>query len=381
MRKGLYILFGAAILLAACEKNTADIPEGQPIYLTATLPEEGLTKVPFEGSAPTTSNPLNVAVWASTISATFKDEGHDGSAVYDHKVSIHTEGHFQSGEPQLLSQAIYPPPRQGSSGAYTADPVYFVAMHPLTDWSTTDGTEAVYKFSGCEDVMYAPQVSGAYDTNEQSEVVTNSPTLDFKHLLTRISVKMGIQLGEDENLMDVQNAWGDVTGLKIQAYNRTGDFLEGPNTVTIDLAQGSSFDYSTGLTFSYRNSEGNEVSSLGTAMSFYSKGTDEIFPPSVGFTLTEQITEVAYVMCAPVDATDADAAGNHEYVVTVTTENRGDQEVVLDLRESDAKMFSGSTRGKHFGVTLKFKKGSAIATVAEVSEWVNGGFGTGDIED
>lgn len=378
MRKGLYILFGAVILLAACEKNTADIPEGQPIYLTATLPEEGLTKVPFEGSAPTTSNPLNVAVWASTTEKLFKDESKNGS---DGTVSIHTEGHFQSGEPQLLSQAIYPPPRQGSSGAYTADPVYFVAMHPLTDWSTTDGKKAVFRFTGCEDLMFAKQVEGAYDIGAQNQEVTNSPTLVFKHLLTRISVKMGIQLGEDENLMDVQNAWGDVTGLKIQAYNRTGDFLEGPNTVTIDLAQGSSFDYSTGLTFSYRNSEGNEVSSLGTDMQFYGIGTDETFPQGDGFTLTDKITEVAYVMCAPVDATAVDAAGNHEYVITVTTENRGDQEVVLDLRESDAKMFSGSTRGKHFGVTLKFKKGSAIATVAEVSEWVNGGFGTGDIED
>lgn len=382
MRKGIYILFGFIVLLAACEKNTCNVSEGQPIYLAASLPEEGLTKVPFEGSTPSTSNPLNVAVWASTTSALYNNAGWDGSAAHNHKVAIHTDGHFQSGEPQLLSKAIYPPPRVESSGTYTADPVYFVAMHPQNSWSTTDGTKAIYKFTGCEDVMFAPQIYGAYDTSEQNQVVTNSPTLAFKHLLTRISVKMGIQLEEGENLMDVQNAWGDVTGLKIQIYDsHSGGSLEGLNTVTVDLSKGASFDYDDDLTFSYRNSAGDEASPIGTSMNFYGTGTDVPFPQAAGFTLTDNIAEVAYVMCAPVVATDTDGAGNHEYVVTVTTENRGDQEIILDLKESDSKLFAGSTRGKHFSVVLKFKKGSTITGSAEVSEWVNGGFGTGDIED
>ena len=74
MRKGIYILFGLIALLASCEKSASDLSEGQPIYLSVRVPEMSLTKVPYEGSAPTTSNPLNVDVWASTTSAVFKND-------------------------------------------------------------------------------------------------------------------------------------------------------------------------------------------------------------------------------------------------------------------------------------------------------------------
>ena len=375
MRKGIYILFGLIALFASCEKSASDLSEGQPIYLSVRVPEMSLTKVPYEGSAPTTSNPLNVDVWASTTSAVFKNDNKNGSAADGHIVAIHTGGHFQSGDPQLLSQAVYPPPvNTGGSGA----PVYFVSMYPQNNWGTNDdGTIATYKFSGCEDLMFAKQVQGAYDTDSQGEVVTNSPTLAFEHLLTRFTVRMGIQLGTGENLLDVQNAWGPVTEMKIQAYNKQGGSLEGLNTVTIDLSKGAAFNYADDLTFSYNNGQ----NSIGSSLSLYSTDTDTQFPSAGGYALTEiknsNVPEVAYTMCAPVNATD----DSHEYVITVTTEKRGEQEVILDLRESDSALFTGDTRGKHFGVTLKFRKGSAIATVAKVEEWENGGYGSGEIED
>ena len=388
MKKGIYILSGLIALLASCEKSTSELSEGQPIYLSASVPEMTLTKVPYEGSAPSTSNPLNVDVWASTTSAVFKNENKNGSEADGRIVSIHTEGHFQSGDPQLLSQAVYPPPvSTEGKGA----PVYFVSMHPQDNWSTNDaGTIATYKFSGCEDLMFARQVQGAYDTNDLGDVVTNSPTLEFEHLLTRFTVRMGIQLGTGENLLDVQNAWGPVTGLKIQAYDKNSGNLSGLNTVTIDLSKGESFDYTNDLTYSYTGQNGNAI---GTSLNFYCTGTDTQFPAptSTGsgsetkkeYTLTEiknnKVPEVAYTMCAPVIAADTD--GDHEYVITFETQKRGSQEVVLDLKSSDESFFTGNTRGKHFGVTLKFRKGSAIATVARVEEWKNGGYGSGEIED
>lgn len=363
--------------------------EGQPIYLSASLPNGSQTKVPYEGTAPTTSNPLNVDVWASTTEKVFKDERKNGSEDAGWIVSIHTSGHFQSGEPQLLSQAVYPPPRQGSEGSYTAEPVFFVAMYPQSDgdgkrWSTADGTQAVYTFTGCEDVMFAPQVSGAYDTQEQNQIVKNSPTLAFEHLLTRFTVKMGIVLEEGEKLLDVQEAWGKVTDIKIQAYNSSGGNVESLNTVTVDLSKGANFDYGNDIAFSYINAQGEQASAIGSSMDFYSLGTNGKFPGSNGFLLTEQIDSVAYVMCAPVVATAA--TGNYEYVITVNTKNRGEQTIELDLMKpatsgSGTELFTGLTRGKHFGITLKFKKGSAIATVATVADWENGGYGTGEIED
>ncbi len=395
MRKCIYILLGLLPLFASCEKSAGRMPlEGQPVYLSVSLPDGSQTKVPYEGSAPTTSNPLNVDVWASTTEKVFLHkldpstgrplDGKNNTT--GNEVAIHTSGHFQSGEPQLLSQAVYPPPRQGAEGSYTADPVFFVAMYPQSidgrSWSTANGTQAAYTFTGCEDVMFAPQVSGAYDTQEQNQVVKNSPELAFRHLLTRFTVKMGIVLEEGEKLLDVQNAWGRVKDIKIQAYNSQGGNVEALNTVTVDLSKGASFNYGNDIAFSYKNAQGAVASAIGSSMDFYSLGTNGKFPGSNGFLLTEQIDSVAYVMCAPVVAT----AGDYEYVITVETENRGEQTIELDLMKPAASgtgtdLFTGSTRGKHFGITLKFKKGSAIATVATVTDWKNGGYGTGEIED
>ena len=82
-------------------------------------------------------------------------------------------------------------------------------------------------------------------------------------------------------------------------------------------------------------------------------------------------------MCAPVTA----ITDSHEYVINVETKERGQQQILLDLKKSATEYFTGSTRGKHFGVILKFKKGRAVATVAKVTPWVNGGYGSGEIED
>ena len=369
MRKRLYmILTGLLPFLASCEKSADRIVEGQPIYISVSLPSSPLSKVPFVGSAPTTLNPLRVDVWASTTQSQFRNEGKDGSAAHGNEVAIHTRGYFQSGEPQLLSQAVYPPPREGAMGSYKADPVYFVSMHPQ-NWTTADGSQAIYSFSGCEDVMFAPQVSGAYDLEEQSQVVTSSPELKFEHLLTRITVQMGAVLEDGESLQDVRDAWGNIKGLDIRSYNPAG-YLENLNKVTVDLTKGAAFSYDADVAFTGETSG---------SMGFFALGTDEAFPTAGNmYTLTDQIDSVAYVMCAPVMAT----AHDHEYVITIDTENRGMQELELDLQKTAASASGiGSTRGNHFLVTLKFKRGRAVAMVAAVEEWENGGYGTGNIED
>ena len=111
---------------------------------------------------------------------------------------------------------------------------------------------------------------------------------------------------------------------------------------------------------------------------FYASQTDDQFPAdSDGFQLSEKIESVAYVICAPVVAT----TGSHEYIITVDTANRGEQEVILDLKNAEGGQYVGSSRGKHFGVTLKFKKGRAIAAQAIVESWENGGYGSGIIDE
>lgn len=343
--------------------------EGQPIYLSVVLPGSYQTKVPYQDTLPTTANPLHVDVWASTTQSAFKDHDKDGR---EGEVAIHTAGSFQSGDPQLLAQAVYPPPRQGTEGHYTADPVYFVALHPKDVWSdedldndgNKDGLTAVCTFSGCEDVMFAPEVSGSYDLDKPEAIVTNSPTLKFDHLLTRFTVKMGLELEDGETVSAAQEAWGKVRSLSIKSG------LENLNKVTIDLTRGDGFDYGSHVTFS-GTSEGS--------MNFYALGTDAPFPAEDGYELTEQIDSVAYVMCAPV----IDSKNDPDYVLVFETEERGSQELEIELRQTTdpSPTERGSTRGNHFVLTLKFKKGRAIASVVNVTQWGNGGFGSGNIED
>ena len=374
MRRLIYIVLALCLsaFLASCEKGTYIVREGQPIYLSVSLPYTVETKVPFEASAPTTSNPLNVDVWASTKPAEYKDEGKDGS---QGEVAIHTHGHFQSAEPQLLSQAIYPTPKT-VDGKLTADPVYFVSMYPQ-GWSNPDNSQgqkdanaATRTFTGCEDLMFAPQVFGAYDLEDQGLVVNASPVLKFEHLLTRITVKIGAELEEGESIQDLRDAWGNIMGLKIQSYNKAGDYVEIMNKVTLDLSEGDEFSYDTDVTFA-----GQKEGSMG----FFEIDTDKSFPESeAGYVLTQKLESVAYVMCAPVIA----AEDSHEYVITVTTENRGEHELKMDIQKTaGSEAGLGTTRGNHFNVTLKFKKGRTIATSVEVAEWKNGGYGLGNLED
>ena len=390
MRKGLHILIGLVVILASCEKNTTGVSEGQPIYLSAKVPEMTLTKVPYEGSAPTTSNPLNVDVWATTKTdqSYFQHKEDSNGNPLNGKneggskaVAIHTSAHFQSGDPQLLSKAVYPSPGSDEDNPTT---VYFVAMHPQSietkSWTTPKkgdnaGKIAVYTFTGCEDVMYAPEVAGAYNTGEVG--VINSPTLAFEHLLTKITVSMGIDLEEGENLEDIKKAWGPIEAITIQAYDKEADNLVSFDRVTIDLTKGAisqsgGFSYDTDINFDYA-----QTGSIASGMTFYKNGTDAEFPGNGGYTLTNHVEELAYVMCAPVTA----ITDSHEYVINVETKERGQQQILLDLKKSATEYFTGSTRGKHFGVILKFKKGRAVATVAKVTPWVNGGYGSGEIED
>ena len=174
---------------------------------------------------------------------------------------------------------------------------------------------------------------------------------------------------EGERIEDLKSAWGPITDLRIQSYNRSGDYLESSNKVTVDLSKGTAFNYDNDVTFERMQGE---------SMGFFKLGSDDSFPGSGGYELTERTDSVAYVMCAPVVA-KADA---HEYVLTIVTQNRGVQTLELDIRKTaSSEEGTGTTRGNHFLVTLNFKKGRAIATMVNILDWENGGYGTGDIVD
>ena len=394
----LYLILVSSLLLSSCEKWRVDKDEypAQYIYLSAGVAEGEKTKTPYMQTTPTPDYHLNATVWASTTRYVYIDKGWDGTVDVDadgdgtasakeRAVSIHTYAFFQSSEPQLLGQAIYPPPIP-EGDVKTAPPVYFVAMYPRSgdfkddagnglNWTTPlegeyAGKTASYTFDGRQDVMFASEVSGQYDIDNQgangSSIVTEVPDLIFRHLLTLFTVKIEAFRETGVSLYDIQSAWGKVLELRIQHWNPSG-WTEDTNSLTVDLSNGN-------VTYD------NPVKEKFTT--FYNTGLDTVFPAEDGgFTLIDTPQEVAYTMCAPKVAV---GGGVHEYELTIVTKREGQDEketvIPIDLRDNNGEL-TGSSAGRQFEISLKFKKSRAVAVVASIDEWKTGGQGNADITD
>lgn len=400
MKRSSYTVLLFCLCSCAGHVVPEQVDEGSRIWLSAAVEMSEATRSPYmpdkasDGDTyhPASDNVLSADVWGSTTEYLFKEEfdpedndpydgnGKDGAD--DSKVAIHTTATFRSGDPQLLSAAIY-----GKDGD-AAPPVYFVAFHP-TGWTTpgddSEGKVATYTFDGNDDVMFAPQVSGHYATDFAS-----SPELYFRHLLTWLRIEMK---AENET---VSNSWGLLKSITIRSNS----------AVTVDLTSDA---YNAGeykfndITFSgetdmkfYMTDE--EKVFEGSEMTVRKVFTDDVFPKSGGYLIpgkpdgaTEDIDpeEVAYVMCAPVNATedkvvDGKDVPSEEYVITITTEKRT-VTIPVDLQEEAGTPYEGSTRRKQFTLSLLFKMGNTVSVATSVKDWVPGGvvvseFGDDDIK-
>ena len=126
-------------------------------------------------------------------------------------------------------------------------------------------------------------------------------------------------------------------------------------------------------------------------LNFYQTGTDDVFPKTGGYTLElpegseEMFPEVAYVLCAPVDATEKSVVEGveeptDEYTLIVTTEKRT-MTLGIDLKRAADTYFNQSTMGHQFTLRLRFKMGDNISVSAVATDWVNGGIGKGDFDE
>ena len=387
-RDFLHIILGGllASVMTACQQDVPNVEQtdedASHIYLSAGIGNSESTRAPYyptDGNivlrTPTLEHPLNVSVWASTEDGVYPNEDKNGK---DGTVAIHTNAHFQSGDPQLLGEAIYPK-AQGQDG--NAKTVYFVGLHPFSDsWTATDDNkDAQFTFTGKEDVMFAPQISGTYGT-----AFDNSPQFHFYHLLTWLRISMVAYLGEDEENSttltedekklkreEVSNAWGNITELTLKNQK---------NIITIsNLGEATSDNYTSHVTFA---SESSDV-----PCSLYHAGTDDVFPGTNGYAIPVNKTDAAYVMCAPVQGVVKDAEENlvPEYTLHIVTEHR-EMDIPLDLKGNDVASFAENTMGKVFNILLRFKMGDVISVSTEISvggdaDWFTHGTGTGDLTE
>ena len=363
MKKLIYIILIAIFTVGCNQANQPDYVDANSfIYLSASAENSTTSRAPYEYTTPneSTDGVLQAAVWASTNSLQYLNKGWNGKN-NGTNVAIHAGASFENGEPQLLSEAVYP--QQGN-------PVYFVGFHPQTGWTTPSGDEegksASYTFNGSQDVMFAKRIEGTYADPNAGTTTLNVRPLVFMHLLTWLKLKIK---AENQNALD---AWGKIRDIKIISKNQ----------VTVDLNKETFVHFDTLETTSVHFS--NE-----TQLPFYVTESDNVFPTSDGYSMKFDSEEVAYVLCSPVVAkVPYYEAGvlkfPHEYQLYIKTDYR---EVTLEIdlikknatSTAEAVYFEGSTRSRSFTLNLVFKMGNTIMVSADVVDWELGGSGTGDL--
>lgn len=342
--KKLYVPVLALLTLASCSKSelaNRPVVENDMVEIMATSKALTIeTRAPFEGQI-ASDNTLTAVVLGSTTTADYTTRYCDGTITFADDTNA--KGFDTTPKYYPVSDAT----------------VYFCALYPtaLADWKDI-ATTAKYTFDGKTDVMAAAEVNGKKSTAMAGTV----PSFEFKHLLTKLVVKVK---AEDEN---AQNVWGDITGISLVKANNSSVF----DTAEVTLATGAA---ATGTAFSNAAADG---------MAFYhidAAATPAYTDNAVDATdnkieLTTDAVAAAYSLVAPIIAEN----GVKHFTLSVDTklgETVTTKEVSFDLYkakvgEEDPAVFSGDTQGKAFEVTLTFKATEIVAT-ATVTDWVKGG--------
>jgi len=323
----------ALIVLPSCSDNSSGpIPAdgaGRKVYIQAAVGSTPSGRAPYKPTAPGVDSPLDAMVLASPESGSYADASGLKPTTKQSKVL------FLSGEPQLINDLLYPEDKS---------PLYFVAMHPESGWTTKDNI-AYFTFTGCEDLLFAKETHGAYAQTEPL------PKLEFKHLLTWLHVKLK---AADE---EAAEAWGKLISMKVESPSEANIALDGSD---------SPFYFPD-----------NQV-----ALDFRIADSDAVFPGDDKTLPVDKAME-AYVLCAPITVTPpsetpggADTA-DKKYVIVLQTENRTVRlpvEMTDIVTDSGTETFAGgSTMGHRFTLNLNLRLGYNITTEATVNKWEFGG--------
>jgi hypothetical protein len=239
-----------------------------------------------------------------------------------------------------------------------AGQIYVYGLYPK-EWTvnSSDASSAEITFTGSEDVMAAAKIS----TVTADVINGDYKTLNFKHLLTRLEVKLS---GGSATLSTL----GSVSSIKLIGDETNGTTLVN-NKITL-----SNSNSSPEPTFSSASSA--------TSLNFYSLSYDagtgaKTYANTAvsAYTLTTVPTFVGYSMVAPVTATSANKKEYYLEVVTSSSTKR----FPVDLMDKSSGYFDGTTAGRSFVVAIHFISLTEIAVKATVQDWDEQGEWQGEI--
>ncbi len=344
MKKSAIIMVMTAAVFTACSNEDlapALSGEGVEIALRSnTLDASGvLSRAPFVGAIGT-GNVLEARVVADDVENFSGTPIANGTMKFNGGLAANYEATGLTGSSQFPD---------------ATNAVFLFGVYPAS-WTVSNGGAAEFTFTGKEDAMAAAKVS-----TTQNDVATGAyKVLQFKHLLTRLEVKLSAApaavttLGNVSTIKLIADAAG--TGNVNNKVSITN------NTASQGITFGTSTPAETSLPF-YGLSQAvdNSKTYSNTAVSSY--------------TLTGTSTFVGYSMVAPVSATSANTA---EYFLEITTAG-GAKRIPVDLKSSADADFEGSTAGRSFIVSIYFKSNQEIAVTTEVEPWIEEGEWQGEV--
>ena len=336
--KKVFLSALAIAAMASCSKTElSNTPDGSVEIKAKSTALSISTKSPYEGAI-SSGNPLTAQVLVS------KTDGNYTSRYCNGEMTFSDDG---TTEASFATPQYYP-----ADGSV----LYLCGLYPsdLGGWGTV--TESASRtFDGKTDIMAAAQ-----QQSSKSEAQAGTyPTMQFKHLLTKLVVKL---VAEDDAAV---TAWGNVTDISLVGVNGS---QKPYSKVEVTLQDG------TAVT-------GSAFSTTVENFSFYTmteNAYNDVAFSAQTLALTKTAANAAYSLVAPITAT-----GTGDFKLKITTQKDAESplvnEVAVDLKGTSSSTFTGDTQGKAFEITLTFKA-TEIQAKASVKEWEKAGTATGEIK-
>ena len=344
MKKSVIMVFAAAAVLSSCSESAIEesvLKEGVEIAIgSATVDASGvLSRAPFAGAIGS-GNVLEARVVADDVENFSGTPIANGTMKFNGGLAANYEATGLTGSSQFPD---------------ATNAVFLFGVYPAS-WTVSNGGAAEFTFTGKEDAMAAAKVS----TTQNDVVIGDYKELQFKHLLTRLEVKLSAAPAAITALGNVSTIKliGDAAG----TANVNNKVSITNNAASQTITFGASTPAETSLPFyglSLTDDDAKTYSN--TAVSSY--------------TLTSTSTFVGYSMVAPIDATSTSTA---EYFLEINTAG-GAKRIPIDLKSSANEDFEGSTAGRSFIVSIYFKSNQEIAVTTEVEPWIEEGEWQGEV--
>lgn len=393
------ILMLAVAAMASCAKSElTERPEvvGDVEIVSGSKVE---TRTPFEGTLDDTANKTltayvyatkldNTGAYVSYAAANLAAEGYmtfaaanvvDATSKYP-VAAVGFQKYNTDTPPVLVADPQYYPSND--------NPVYMVGLIPAVkdDWTMdTDCKVATHAIDGKTDIM-ADALTKMNDNTSAIKKTTATatvyPAFNFEHKLTLVNVKAYTPTQKE------QAAWGKITKIELVAVNGVTDGVNNVCEVTLETAVATVKGATTGTTtpfYAYNDTDKYTDLLISTQDDLDADAATpktHFGPVEIATAATAEATAtaadakyVAYSMIAPFTVKSTGTKIENMKLKIYTEENEDGIEAIVaglyDTTDTDpdsGTIYTGSTEGKKFDVTLKFS-GKEIVASATVTDW------------